>query len=180
MQLILRRVNWFSACYAISCETSRHQRISLLFHTSLNADKIEKYGNTERFDNFTDQVRPICQKVILLNTGQCDDTYAPLSSTPLPPIMLWPHNDVYNLERERRGGSSSEFPSIFSSLLFALFPNFRNWNNKMSFFDKLLFVCYWTQSTHNLSMLNSAYFDEKIEKYWIESIRECNTWENSK
>ena len=73
MQLILRRVNRFSACHAISCETSRHQRISLLFHTSLNADKIEKYGNTERFDNFTDQVRPICQKVILLNTGQSDE-----------------------------------------------------------------------------------------------------------
>ena len=36
-------------------------------------DKIEKYGNTERFDNFTDQVRPICQKVILLNTGQSDE-----------------------------------------------------------------------------------------------------------
>ena len=90
MQLILRRVNWFSACCAISCN---------------------------------------------------------LSVTPLPPIMLWSHKDVYNLERGRRGVAVPNFRQFFLQfplfrLVFALFPNFRNWNNKMNFFNKLLFVRY--------------------------------------
>ena len=92
MQLILRRVNCFSACCAISCN---------------------------------------------------------LSVTPLPPIMLWSHKDVYNLERGRRGGSSSEFPSIYSSIsafpsTFCPISEFQKLKKQNVFFDKLLFVCYWT------------------------------------
>ena len=99
MQLILRRVNGFSACCAISCN---------------------------------------------------------LSVTPLPPIMLWSHKDVYNLERGRRGGVAVpnfrqfllQFPLF--RLLFALFPSFRNWKNKMSFLtNSYLFAIGLNRHTTN-------------------------------
>ena len=85
----------------------------------------------------------------------------------------------------RRGGSSSEFPSIFSSI--SAFPSsfcpiseFPKLKQQNVFFWQTL-VCLLldsidTQLIH-LSLLNSAYFDEKIAKYRIESVKKCNTWE---
>ena len=94
MQLILRRVNWFSACCTISCETSRHQRISLLFHTSLDGC-LTKLKSTVKLKGLT--ILPIksdqsAKKWYSWTQGSAMTHTHPfllLSATPLPPIMLW-------------------------------------------------------------------------------------------